>query len=125
MCDFIIVLLCLQQQMNFNNPQSRWPGEQPAPINLKRKDKKKKDKKDKKSKDSKWILHEQLMELCLIDCNNFDTIEKRKDGMQLIPGSLDPRHVGGMQNIVHLGDPLAQQSKFNVEVQQKVIVKKH
>lgn len=45
--------------------------------------------------------------------------------MQLIPGSFDPRHVGGMQNIVHLGDPLAQQSKFNVEVKQKVIVKEH
>ena len=71
MCDFIIIIiisLCLQQQMNFSNPQTRWPGEQPPPINLKRKeDKKKKDKKDKKkNKDSKWI-HKQLMKLCLID----------------------------------------------------------
>ena len=45
--------------------------------------------------------------------------------MQLIPGSLDPRHVGGMQNIVHLGDPLAQQSKFNVEVEQIGIINEH
>ena len=39
--------------------------------------------------------------------------EKRKEG---ISGPIDPRHVGGMQNIMHLNDPLAQQSKFNVEV---------
>ena len=51
---------------------------------------------------------------------NFDATEKRKDGMQLITGPLDPRHIGGMQNIMHLGDPLAQQSKFNVEVKAKV-----
>ena len=49
-------------------------------------------------------------------CYNSDITEKRKDGMQVIAG---PRHVGGMQNIMHLGDPLAQQSKFNVEVRQK------
>lgn len=45
--------------------------------------------------------------------------------MQLIPGSLDPRHVGGMQSIMHLGDPLAQQSKFNVEVKQKCNITEH
>ena len=34
----------------------------------------------------------------------------------MISGPLEPRHVGGLKNITHLGDPLAQQTKFNVEV---------
>ena len=45
----------------------------------------------------------------------YSDAEKRKEGMQ-ISGPLDARHVGGMQNIMHLTNPLAQQSRFNVEV---------
>jgi hypothetical protein len=103
---------------------------------LKRKDKKKKDKKEKKkSKDSKCMdagIAIKCMENALsviprvhyCSITLIDVTEKRKNGMQLVAGPHEPRHVGGMQNIM-LGDPLAQQSKFNVEVKEKFDVKEH
>ena len=41
--------------------------------------------------------------------------EKKKEDLQ-IATPLDARHVRGMQNFMHLNDPFAQQTRFNVEV---------